>query len=167
MPREGLLRSALWLSLGSWVGSWAFFAFVVSRVAFQVLPGNVAGDLAGTLLTTLYEWGTIAAFVTAGTAFALGRRGWLVWVPLGLALVCLFSHLWLLPEIAAVRPSTVGEASTIATGRRFQLLHRLSLGLFMAVHFASILLVVAHARLDAREDATARGAGKPTPDPGR
>ena len=163
MPRESVLRSALWLGLGSWIGSWAFFAFVVSRVAFRVLPGNIAGDLAGILLTTLYEWGTVAALVSAGSAFALGRRGGLVWLPLGLALICLFSHLWLLPQIAAVRPSLIGEAATMATGQRFQLLHRVSLGLFMAVHFVSILLVVAHARWDAREADRRRSAGKPTP----
>ena len=145
------MRSALWLSLGSWVGSWAFFAFVVSRVAFRILPGNIAGDLAGNLLTTLYYWGAGAALVAAGSAFALGRRRWGVGLPVALALVCIFSVLWLLPEIEAVRPSTIAEASTIATGERFQFLHRLSLGLFMAVHFVSIGLVVLHARLDAQQ----------------
>jgi hypothetical protein len=31
------------------------------------------------------------------------------------------------------------------------MLHRLSLGLFMAVHLVSIVLVMVHARLDARD----------------
>ena len=47
MIRQTVLRTSLWLSLGGWVGAWAFFAFVVSRIAFRVLPGDVAGDLAG------------------------------------------------------------------------------------------------------------------------
>ena len=63
-----LLRSALWLALGGWVGSWAFFAFVVSRLAFQMLPGDVAGDLAGVLLGVLHFGGAIAAFVVVRRA---------------------------------------------------------------------------------------------------
>ena len=138
------------MSLGTWVGSWAFFAFVVSRIAFQILPGDVAGNLAGSLLTILHYGGAAAAFVAAGSAVALGRRGWVVALPVGLALVCLASEFWISPEIAAVRPSTIGEASTLQSGERFRLLHRFSIGLFLAVHFASMVLVGLNAKLDAR-----------------
>ena len=61
MFSQTIFRSALWMSLGVWVGSWAFFAFVISRIAFQVLPGNVAGDLAGALLAILHLGGAAAA----------------------------------------------------------------------------------------------------------
>ena len=47
MISKTVLRTALWLALGGWVGAWAFFAFVVSRLAFQMIPGDVAGDMAG------------------------------------------------------------------------------------------------------------------------
>jgi hypothetical protein len=150
MLSQSVFRTALWMSLGAWVGSWAFFAFVVSRIAFQILPGDVAGNLAGSLLTILHYGGAAAAFVAAGSAAALGRRGWVVALPVGLALICLASEFWISPEIAAVRPSTIGEASTLQSGERFRLLHRLSIGLFLAVHFASILLVGLNAKLDAR-----------------
>jgi len=150
MFSQTVLRTVLWMSLGIWVGSWAFFVFVVSRIAFQILPEDIAGNLAGLLLEILHFGGAAAALVAAGAAAALGRRGWVIALPLGLALICLISELWISPGIAAVRPSTIGEASTLASGERFRFLHHLSIGLFLAVHFASIILIGLHARLDAR-----------------
>lgn len=138
---EAALRATLWLALGSWIGAWGFFAFVVSRLAFKVLPGNVAGDLAGSLLHVLHLGGAAAALVTAASLAALGRRGFVVAFPLILAVVSLASELGLSPEIATLRPSTLGAANTEATQSRFQLLHGLSLGLFMTVHLASIVLL--------------------------
>jgi hypothetical protein len=143
-------RITLWLSLGLWVGSWGFFAFVVSRVAFQVLPGDVAGDLAGLLLGRLHWSGAGFGVLAAAMAWRLDRRGWLFYVPLALGLACAASEFWLSPAVAAVRPSTLGAASTAETGSRFSMLHGLSLGLFMAIHAASIALLVGHARLDGR-----------------
>jgi hypothetical protein len=145
-----VLRTTLWLSLGGWVGAWAFFAFVVSRVAFRVLPGDVAGDLAGMLLQTLHFGGAALALVAAASAFGLGRRGMVVWLPVALAGICLASEIWLSPAVAAVRPSALGAASTAETSLRFSRLHGLSLGLFMFVHLASIGLVALNARLEDR-----------------
>ncbi len=150
-PRaEAAIRSVLWLSLGGWIGAWAFFAFVVSRLAFRVLSGDVAGDLAGALLGVLHWSGAGLALLVAVAAVALGRRGWLVWLPIALALACVASELWLTPAVAAVRPSTVGPAATQESAERFRLLHALSLGLFLTIHALSFSLVVGHARLDAR-----------------
>ena len=149
MLSQTIFRSALWMSLGVWVGSWAFFAFVISRIAFQVLPGNVAGDLAGALLVILHLGGAAAAIVAAGAAAALGRRGVFIVLPVGLALICLISEIWITPGIAAVRPSAIGPASTVESAELFRHLHQLSIGLFLAVHLASIVLIVLHARLDA------------------
>lgn len=146
-----VLRTSLWLAMGTWVGSWAFFAFVVSRIAFQVLPGDVAGDLAGSLLAILHFGGAGAALVAAAAATALGRRGLVVGLPVVLAVICLASELWLSPAVAAVRPSSMGAASTMETQQRFGMLHGLSLGLFMAVHLASVVLLGLYARLDTRE----------------
>jgi hypothetical protein len=145
-------RSALWLSLGGWVGSWAFFAFVVSRVAFRVLPGDVAGDLAGMLLGTLHWGGAALAVIAAGAAWSLGRRGAFVfWLPLVLAFACVVSEVWISPEVAAVRPSTLGVAATEETSRHFALVHAISIGLFLGIHAISIALAVVHALLDSRE----------------
>lgn len=150
MPRTTISRAALWLSLGGWVGSWAFFAFVVSRVAFRVLPGDVAGDLAGMLLSSLHWSGAVLALIAAGAAAALGRGGWLVWVPIGLAVLCVGNELLISPAVASVRPSTLGAMATEATSRRFSVLHAISLGIFLGIHLASILLLFQHARVDAR-----------------
>jgi hypothetical protein len=151
MISQTVMRTSLWLAMGIWVGSWGFFAFVVSRIAFQVLPGDVAGDLAGSLLSILHFLGAAAALVAAGAATALGRRGLVVGLPVLLALLCLGSEIWLSPEVAAVRPSTLGPANTAETQQQFRVLHRLSLGLFLAIHLASVVLVGLYARLDARE----------------
>lgn len=148
---EAALRGALWLSLGSWIGAWGFFAFVVSRVAFQVLPGNVAGDLAGLLLRTLHLGGAGAGLIAAGALAALGRRGLVVWLPVGLALACVASELLLSPEIALIRPSTLGAGNTAETQARFRLLHGLSLGLFMLIHAATVGLAGWLAWLEARD----------------
>lgn len=139
------------MSLGGWVGSWSFFAFVVSRAAFRVLPGDVAGDLTGILLEVLHFSGAGMALVVAAASLALERRGWFVWLPIALACLCVVSEVFLSPEIAAVRPSTIGALATEETSRRFGQLHALSLGLFLAIHAISIVLVVVHARCDARD----------------
>ena len=154
MVSQTISRTALWMSLGGWIGSWAFFAFVVSDVTFRVLPGDVAGDLAGMLLAVLHWSGAGLALIAAGAAAALGRRGWLVGVPVCLAVLCVASEVLLSPEVAAVRPSTLGAAATEATSRRFSLLHALSLGVFLSIHLVSAVLVVLHARIDARSHET-------------
>lgn len=156
--RPTLLRGALWLSLGAWFGSWAFFAFVVSRIAFQVLPGDVAGDLAGDLLGILHYGGGVAALIAAGAARGLGRRGVVVWLPIVLAVICFASELWLSPEIAAIRPSTIGAAATEETSRRFGFLHALSLGLFLVIQPISLGLIWLHARWDARDASDAESS---------
>ncbi len=151
MFSQSILRMGLWTSLGAWVGSWGFFAFVVSRIVFEILPGGIAGDLAGALLKVLHYSGVFAALVAAACAFGLGRRGWVVTLPLGLALACVFSELWISPEVALVRPSALGEASSATAANRFRVLHRLSLGVFLGIHFASMILILAHIRFDALE----------------
>ena len=151
-PRsEAALKTVLWLALGGWVGAWGFFAFVVSRIAFRILPGNVVGDMVGALLHDLHYGGAVAGLVVAGTLAALGRRGWVVGLPVVLAILSAASELFLSPAIAAIRPSTLGAASTVEIQTRFRLLHGLSLGLFMAIHLASAVLVGWIAWLDTRD----------------
>lgn len=160
LRREAALRSVLWLGLGSWIGAWGFFAFVVSRIAFRVLPGDVAGNLAGALLQVLHLGGAGAALAAAGALAALGRRGVVVAIPIVLALVCLGSELLLSPEVAALRPSTLGTANTEETQTRFRLLHGISLGLFMLIHLASVALLGWVAWLEARDRAPAASPGR-------
>ena len=152
MLSRTVLRTSLWLALGGWVGAWAFFAFVVSRIAFQALPGDVAGDLASVLLSILHYGGAAAAFVVVGASMGLGRRGWVVGLPLLLGVLYLGSELFLSPEVAAVRPTQLGADNTVDTQQRFRTLHAVSLGLFMAIHLASAVLVWGHARLETQAE---------------
>jgi len=158
--RAAALRGTLSLALGGWIGAWGFFAFGVSRLAFRVLPGDVAGNLAGSLLHTLHLGGAAAAFTTAAVLWALGRRGAVVVVPVVLGLVCVGSELWLSPAVAALRPSTLGAASTEETQTRFRLLHGLSLGLFMLIHLASFALLGWITWLEARDRESAASQGQ-------
>ena len=86
--------------------------------------------------------------MVAGVSMGLGRRGWVVGLPLLLGLLCLGSELILSPEVAAVRPTQLGAENTVDTQQRFRTLHAVSLGLFMAIHLASAVLVWGHARLE-------------------
>lgn len=153
--RSALWRGLLWLSLGSWIGAWGFFAFVVSWLAFRVLPGPVAGDLAGSLLHVLHFAGAGAALVVAIALWALGQRGAVLALPILLATASVASELVISPEVASLRPSTLGAASTEETQTRFRLLHRISLGLFLAVHAASVGLLGWVAWLDPRGESDA------------
>ena len=152
MLSRTVLRTSLWLALGGWVGAWAFFAFVVSRLAFQVLPGDLAGQMAGALLTVLHYGGAVAAFVVVGAGIGLDRRGWVIGLPALLGLLCLGSEWFLSPQVAAVSPISLGAENTALTQQRFRLLHRISLGLFLAIHLASVVLVWGHARLETRAE---------------
>lgn len=150
LARGTALRAGLWLSLGGWIGAWGFFAFVVSRLAFRVLPGDLAGDVAGALLHSLHLGGAVAGLAVAACGFGLGYRGWAVSLPVVLGLVSLASELFLSPEVAALRPSTLGPANTEASQTRFRVLHGISLGLFMVIHLASIVLSARFAWLETR-----------------
>jgi hypothetical protein len=145
------LRTALWLLLGGWVGSWACFGLVVAPAAFQVLPTTeLAGQLVGPVLARLHVYGLVAGLALAPLAVALGRGRLLMIAPLVMAGVCAFSHFWVTAEIAAVRPLAFGAGGSVEMATRFGQLHRLSIGLYLAVSAATLVLVLLHARADAR-----------------
>jgi hypothetical protein len=149
--RETALRTALWLLLGGWVGSWACFGMVVAPAAFAILPTTeLAGQLVSPVLAQLHLFGLFAGIALAPIAWRLGRGRFLVLAPLLLASLCAFSHFWVSPELAAVRPAAFGPDGSVAMATRFGDLHRLSMGLFMAVSAATLVLVFLHAREDAR-----------------
>ncbi|MBK7949901.1 MAG: hypothetical protein IPK00_14395 [Deltaproteobacteria bacterium] len=104
---------------------------------------------------TSFTSGAGAALAAAGALAALGRRGAVVAIPVALALVCVGSELLLSPEIAALRPSTLGAANTEETQTRFRLLHGISLGLFMLIHLTSVALLGRVAWLETRDRAPA------------
>lgn len=145
------LRTALWLLLGGWVGSWACFGLVVAPAAFAVLPtSELAGQLVGPVLSTLHIYGLVAGLALAPIAWALGRGRLLTTVPLLMAAVCAFSHFWISAELADVRPLAFGPGGSVEMATRFGALHRLSMALYLVVSAVTLVLLFLHARADAR-----------------
>ena len=151
------LRTALWLSLGGWVGSWAFFALVIARIAFRVLPSpEIAGHLIRPLLDTLHWYGAIAGFALAAIALALRRGRLLVAYPLVLAGVCLFSQLCVTPKLEAIRDLAFGPGGNLEATAQYRHLHGLSMILFTSVLAAAIGLLVLHVRREHPDDTERR-----------
>ena len=163
---DTLLRSALWLLLGGWIGAWFLFAFGVSRVAFQVLPSTeLAGQVVGPLLGGLHLYGAAAGVTLALIALALGRGPLLAGLPIALAALCMYSELGITGEIDSIRSQAFGPDATLAATERFGQLHRRSLVVFGVVGLGAIALLVGHARRDSRtpgasNEATPPGAPK-------
>ena len=147
-----VLRIGLWLLLGSWIGAWLCFALIVSRVAFQVLPSDLAGQVLGPVLSTLHWYGAVAGVALSVIAWGLGRGPLLVGLPLALTLGCLVSELGVTPQIAALRDLTFGPEGNTEAAKRFNTLHQLSIGIFSGVLLGAIWLLGLHARRDAPTD---------------
>ena len=150
--RELALRSTLWLTLGGWIGSWAFFALVIARLAFRVLPSpEVAGHLVRPVLNTLHWYGVAAGLVLAALAVILRRGRVLVALPLVLALACLATQLGVTPRLEAIRDLAFGPAGNVEAAAEYRRLHGVSMAIFTAVLLGAIGLVPLHARRDGAE----------------
>jgi hypothetical protein len=145
------LRAALWLLLAGWLGAWILFAFVVAPTAFRVLPTTrVAGQLVGPVLAALHLYGVGAGIALAALAWVLSRTGGALWIPLAMGALCLVSHFGVTAQIEAIRHLAFGPSGSPEMAARFQLLHRVSMGIYTAVGVAGFALVAIHARADAR-----------------
>ncbi len=148
--RAIVLRTALWLCLGSWLGAWALFAFVIAPTAFRVLPSTeVAGSFVGPILQTLHLFGTGAGLALVFLGWSLDRDRLLVLLPGALAVACLMSEFGLTASITDVLPHLLGPASGPDDAARFDLLHRMSRLLYGLVGAGLLVLVALHARADA------------------
>lgn len=147
---ETAQRTALWLLLGGWIGSWGCFGMVVAPTAFRVLPTETAGQLVGPVLTALHLYGVVAGIGLAALAATLGRGRLLVALPLVMAALCLFTQLWVTARIEEVRPFVFGPQGSLELATRFTRLHQLSMTIFISVSAAAIALLFLHARADAR-----------------
>jgi hypothetical protein len=146
------LRTTLWLTLCGWVGSWAFFALVIARVAFRVLPSSeVAGHLVRPLLNVLHWYGAGAGLLVAGLAVALRRGRLLVALPCALALACLVSQLGVTPRMEAVHDLAFGPGGNMEAAALYRQLHGVSMAIFSAVLLGGIGLVVLHVRREQPE----------------
>ncbi|MGH0030966.1 MAG: hypothetical protein ACQGVC_14325 [Myxococcota bacterium] len=143
------LRTALWLLLGGWLGSFGLFGLVIARVAFQVLPSTeLAGRIVAPVLTALHLYGAVAGAALAGLAYVLGRGGLRLALPLVLAAACLFSHFVISAEISEIRDLVFGPEGSEALAARWGRLHGLSMGIYLAVSAGVVWLVALHARSD-------------------
>jgi len=141
------LHSALWLTLGGWVGSWILFALVIARLAFRVLPSpEIAGHLIRPVLNVLHWYGVAAGLVLAALALVLQRGRVLVTVPVALALACLVSQVGVTPRMEALHDLAFGPAGNLEAAAEYRHLHGVSMAIFSAVLMGAIGLVVLHVR---------------------
>jgi hypothetical protein len=82
-------------------------------------------------------------------AWALARTGAGLWIPLGMSALCLVSHFGVTAQIEAIREQVFGPSGSPEVAARFQLLHRISMGIYTAVGVAGFALLAIHARADA------------------
>ena len=149
--RERALRAGLWLLLGGWIGAWLLFGFGVTTTAFRVLPSTeLAGRVVGPILSGLNVFGAVAGAALALLAVGMGR-GRAYWLtPLVLAGLCLYSEFVITPGVQAVRDGAFGPDGSLRATEQFTRLHQRSFAVFIAVGLGAIVLLVLHARKDAR-----------------
>jgi hypothetical protein len=146
------LRSALWFTLGVWIGAWLLFGIVVAPTAFRVLPSiEVAGSLVGPILAALHLYGAAAGGVLALLALFLRRGPVLIALPLLMGAVCLYSHFGVSAELSEIRHLAFGPRGNAEFAARFNQLHRLSMTLFISLGAAAVLLLVLHTWSDIAE----------------
>lgn len=145
------VRAALWLALGSWIGIWILFGLVVAPTAFRVLPSaEVAGSLIGPVLDALHLFGAAAGLALALLAWSLDRGLPQRILPLAMGAACLYSQFGVSAQIAEIQDVAFGPQGSEALVARFTQLHRISVGIYLAVGVAALALVGLHVRDDAR-----------------
>jgi hypothetical protein len=145
-----LARTGLWILLGGWFGAYLLFGAVITPTAFAVLPTTkIAGSLIAPILTKLYLYGALAGLPLAWFSRCVGRSHLLVAIPIVLSLVCLYSHFGLSAELAEIRDLSFGPGGNPDAAARFDLIHRISLGLFVGMGAATALLIFLNAKADA------------------
>ena len=130
------------LALGAWLGAIIYFAAVVTRDAFAVLPNrDDAGVLVGSTLGGLHGMGVIAAVIYLGASLGLARslRALVRPAAIGVILMLLLtlaSQRIVMPRMAVLRTEMVSVESTPSTAARraeFDRLHAMSVDLEVGV----------------------------------
>jgi len=147
-----VLRFVRVFALGTWLGAIIYFAAVVTRGAFKVLPSrDEAGLLIGFTLGGLHLMGMIAAVVFVAASMALGKslkafiEPAVLYVIL-MAAMTIASQDYVMPRMAVLR-SQMGsvDATPGSDSRRaeFDRLHRVSVdleGAVLLIGLASLFL---------------------------
>ncbi len=149
MARDDLLRPALWVVLGAWIGALVFFGIGVAPALLTHAPSPLAGELVRATLAALDWSGVVAGLALAVLGALLARGRVATALPLILVLLCLASQLWVAPAIAAVRPTAAENLGREGLATRFRTLHRVSVSLYAATGLGALALVVVHAKREA------------------
>jgi len=164
-----VLRTALWLLLGGWLGAWGLFGLVIAPTAFQVLPSQAAaGALVAPVLSALHNYGIVAGIGLALLGVLLRRRPLLVALPACLALLCAISEYRVTRAIEQVAPRSFGEQQDPEAAVRFSELHQTSRLLYGCVGLGVLALVGLQVLADSESPSRsprARRSGPPQPSP--
>lgn len=150
MNREALLRPALWVILGAWLGGLVYFGAGVAPALLRHAPSPLAGDLVRATLLVLDWWGVLAGLSLGLLAWFLRRGPLAIGLPVAMTVLCLLSQLWIAPAIAAARPGAPENHNESGVALRFRNLHRVSVSLYGGTALGAFALVVLHARRDAK-----------------
>lgn len=157
---EGLL-------LALWLGAAGFFAIVVARAAFAVLPTRtLAGALVGRILPVLFVAGIVVGLAVLLLEWPIVRERWArAAAGTAMAAACALAQLVVAPRIERLRTSIGAPLETLAAddARRaaFGRLHAVSVGwLGIAILAAAVALFLAWRSLD-----TPRAPSRLSPSP--
>jgi hypothetical protein len=143
------LRICALMIANGWLGAMLLFAFVIAPTAFRVLPGaEVAGQMIGPVLRAIHLIGIAAGLSLALLAWALGRRRWLIVLPLLLAAAFAFSEFFVTAQIAGVLPHDLGGPGPEERAARFAALHRLSMIIYTVVGLGAAAVGAGHVHAD-------------------
>ena len=146
-------------ALGAWLGAIVYFAAVVTRGAFAVLPSrDEAGLLVGFTLGGLHLMGLIAAviFIAASVALTKSVRGFAEPAVLGVILMAALtigSQNYVIPRMAVLRSQMGSVDATPANDPRraeFDRLHRASVdleGAMLLIGLVALFLTVRRDRV--------------------
>jgi Domain of unknown function (DUF4149) len=155
---NSFLRFVRVFALGAWAGAIVFFAAVVTRGAFAVLPNrDDAGLLVGFTLSGLHLMGIMAAvlFVAASVAMAKSLRAFIEPAVIGVILMAgltIASQSYVMPKMAVLRSQMGSVAATPAGDARrieFDRLHRASVdmeGGVLLIGLAALFLALRERR---------------------
>lgn len=150
-----ILRFAKVLALGAWIGAIIYFAAVVTRGAFAVLPNrDQAGLLVGFTLGGLHVMGLIAALVFVVASVAIGKSlrtlvDAAVLIVILMAVLTIASQGYVIPRMNLLRAQISSVDATPATDTRraqFDRLHTASVDIESGILVAGLIALFLTAR---------------------
>ena len=149
-----VLRFLQVFALGTWVGAILYFAAVVTRGAFAVLPNaDMAGALVGFTIKGLHWLGIIAAVIYLAAALGLGRSLRALVQPAALGVILMLvltlaSQRVVIARMDALRAKMISVATTPRDNPlrlEFDQLHRISVQIesgVLLIGLAALFLTV-------------------------